>query len=240
MKPIFLRAEWRNLIMANYAVEPALLLPYLPAHTELDFWEGKCYVSLVGFMFLKTRVKGLAIPFHQNFEEVNLRFYVRHKDGEEWKRGVVFIKELVPKAMISLVANAFYGEKYQALPMRNELKKQEDGSLSVGYFWKIGEAWDGLSVTTIAKPAELALGSEEEFITQHYWGYTKLSNNKTSEYQVEHPSWKVFQVRDYNINVSGEKLYGKEFGDILKGQPASVFMAAGSEIVVRQGRILNA
>jgi uncharacterized protein YqjF (DUF2071 family) len=238
MQPIFLKAKWRNLIMANYTVEPAALLPYLPAFTELDEWQGRCYVSLVGFMFLETRVKGLAIPFHQNFEEVNLRFYVRRQSGGEWKRGVVFIKELVPKAMISLVANAFYGEKYQALPMRNELKTLEDGRLSVGYYWKMGDTWDVLSATALGPAAELQPGSEEEFITEHYWGYTKVGS-KTSEYQVEHPAWKVYQIGSYNINVSGEKLYGKELGAVLKGQPTSVFMAEGSEVLVRGGSVLK-
>ncbi|MEZ4961560.1 MAG: DUF2071 domain-containing protein [Saprospiraceae bacterium] len=239
MEPIFLKAAWKNLIMANYAVEPSILLPFLPAHTELDFWNGQCYISLVGFMFLNTRVLGISIPFHRNFEEVNLRFYVRCKDGDEWKRGVVFIKEIVPKWAISLVANTFYGEKYIALPMQNTLENQRDGSLSVSYGWEMGGAWDELKVETLPYASELAPGSEEEFITQHYWGYTKLKGDRTSEYQVEHPSWKVYQVKDYYINVSGERLYGKEFGEILKGKPDSVFMAEGSEILVRKGKMIS-
>ena len=91
----FLNAEWRKLILANYEIDPNILKKYIPAHTELDIWNGRCYVSLVGFMFVNTKMLGMKIPFHINFEEVNLRFYVKHKSKGEYKRGVVFIKEII-------------------------------------------------------------------------------------------------------------------------------------------------
>ena len=58
----FLTAHWQDLIMANYAVDPSLLEPRLPAGTELDLQDGKCFVSPVGFMLLDTRVLGIPIP----------------------------------------------------------------------------------------------------------------------------------------------------------------------------------
>ncbi len=103
MKP-FLTAQWKNLVMLNYEIEPSVLFPYLPKGTELDLWNNNCYISLVGFMFLNTRVRGLSIPFYRNFEEFNLRFYVRFKDKNEWKRGG-FCKRDYPKRMISFIAN---------------------------------------------------------------------------------------------------------------------------------------
>src|SRR6185503_10721641 len=111
-------AGWRKLVMANYAVDPSALAPYLPYKTEIDLWQGTCYVSLVGFMFVDTAVMGVKIPFHVNFEEVNLRFYVRYRDQGEWKRGVVFIKEIVPRAALAFVANTLYNENYETMPMR--------------------------------------------------------------------------------------------------------------------------
>jgi uncharacterized protein YqjF (DUF2071 family) len=88
---IFLTAEWRKLIMANYKVDASLLEPYLPAKTEIDPWQNECYISLVGFMFTNVKLKGVAVPFHTSFPEINLRFYVRHKsENNDWKRGVVF------------------------------------------------------------------------------------------------------------------------------------------------------
>ena len=236
MQPIFLTAEWRNLALANYAADPALLKNFIPARTELDFWNGRCYVSLVGFMFKNVKILGVPVPFHRHFEEVNLRFYVRFKEGGEWKRGVVFIKEIVPKAAISLVANTLYGEHYQTLPMRHEWRQEGGERFQVSYEWKIGEKWDKFSVTSLPHPVHFEAGSEEEFITQHFWGYTKLDDEKTSEYQVEHPEWKVYPVKNYEIEIRSEQLYGEPFGEILSREPESVFLAEGSDITVRKGK----
>ncbi len=136
----FLSAAWRNLLMANYAIDPAILQPFVPCHTELDSFEGTCYVSLVGFLFEDTRVRGIGFPFHRTFEEVNLRFYVRYPDGDGWKRGVVFMKEIVPRHMITFIARTVYGEKYATHRMRHEWKNADDG-LHISYEWKVGRNW---------------------------------------------------------------------------------------------------
>lgn len=236
MKKTFLSAEWRKLIMANYTISPKILEPFVPKNTELDLWQGNCYVSLIGFMFLNTAVKGIKIPFHVNFEEVNLRFYVRHKKENEWRRGAVFIKEIVPKSMISLVANTLYGEHYQTLPMSHNWHT-EGGKLFVEYCWKNGN-WQSLKVEAASDAYEIAEGSEEEFISEHYWGYTRLSPNKTSEYGVEHPRWQIYDVNNYEINTDFGKLYGQQFEFLNRQTPSSVFLAEGSDIIVREGRTL--
>ncbi|MEH0156685.1 DUF2071 domain-containing protein [Limibacter armeniacum] len=233
----FLSAEWRKLVMANYAVDPTSLQPYLPPNTELDTWNGTCYVSLVGFMFCDTKVLGVKIPWHINFEEVNLRFYVRYKAGNEWKRGVVFIKEIVPKAAITLVANTLYNEKYATMPMQHEWREEED-HLSVAYRWKFEGEWNHINVQTALQPVNIAKGSEEEFITEHYWGYTKTGANQTSEYAVEHPVWDVYPVQQYDIHCNASALYGPEFGEAMSSEPVSVLMAEGSPILVRRGIII--
>lgn len=237
MAAIFLKAEWRKLLMANYEIDEKLLHPFLPAHTEIDIWEGKCYISLVGFMFVNTKVKGLKIPFHINFEEVNLRFYVRRNDGDTWKRGVVFIKEIVPKPALTLVANSIYKENYETLPMHHKWEKLAD-KLSVEYNWKKGGRWHSISVTANNKLSEINRNSEEEFITEHYWGYTKINGNKTSEYEVKHPRWQVYQTIDHNIDTDFSLVYGVHFGFLNNCKPTSVFLAEGSEIEVMGGRKL--
>lgn len=234
----FLTAEWRKLVMANWVVNPAILKPFVPAGTELDFWEENCYISLVGFMFLNTKVLGLPIPFHQNFEEVNLRFYVKYFEEGEWKRGVVFLKEIVPKAAITFVANNLYKEHYHTLPMRHSWKDNENEKI-VEYGWKVDGQWNSIEVKTEKLPSNLVEGSEEEFITQHYWGYTKISKNQTSEYHVEHPSWEIYKVKNYNIDYPAKNFYGDPFDDILRTTPSSVFMAEGSDIIVRKGTFLE-
>lgn len=169
MNKVFLRAEWRKLILANYEVDPSILIPFLPPKTELDTWNNRNYISLVGFQFLEVRLKGVKIPFHVNFPEVNLRFYVRAKVDGEWRRGVVFIKEIVPKPAISFVANTLYGEKYATHPVEgfSEVKGNE---LQVGYSWKAYGNWNHFKVGARPNTSKIVLGSEEEFITQHFRG----------------------------------------------------------------------
>lgn len=233
----FLQAEWKNLVMANYTIDSAVLKPYLPFKTELDFWNGKCYVSLVGFMFLETKVKGLKIPFHTNFEEVNLRFYVRYKDNNQWKRGVVFIKEIVPKFAITFIANTIYGENYETLSMKHHWINNKN-TQSIEYKWQKKSKWNSLKIEAGTELKKIEDGSEEEFITEHYWGYTKLSHHKTSEYGVEHPKWQVFETFNYEVDVNFGENYGPEFQFLNSQKPASVFLAEGSQIEVKKGKII--
>ena len=211
-----------------------MLNKYLPRGTELDLWNETCYVSLVGFMFLNTKVKGVKIPFHINFEEVNLRFYVRYKHDREWRRGVVFIKEIVSKPALTLVANAVYGENYETMPMSHSWTTADD-NLTVVYKWKKGR-WNSLKIITGNVSSLIKENSEEEFITEHYWGYTKVSDEKTSEYGVEHPRWEVYKTKDFFIDVDFGNIYGEEFDFLSSQKPESVFLAEGSEIKVKSGR----
>jgi uncharacterized protein YqjF (DUF2071 family) len=232
----FLTAEWRKLAIANYAVDKNLLLDFLPHRTELDLWNDICYVSLVGFKFQNTRLKGFRIPFHTDFEEVNLRFYVKYKEHGQWKRGVTFIKELVPKYALTFVANTVYREKYETLPMFHKWETLND-HLNVEYKWKKND-WHHFKVTAHQTLTELSANSEEEFITEHYWGYTKLNSTKTSEYAVEHPKWKMYRVKEHTINVDFGAVYGRNFSFLTNQEPLSVMLAEGSEIIVSAGRHL--
>jgi uncharacterized protein YqjF (DUF2071 family) len=237
-KPRFLSAEWRKLIMANYEVSPEMLQKYLPFKTELDLWHNRCYVSLVGFLFVDTKVLGIKFPFHINFEEINLRFYVRYNDNGTWKRGVVFIKEIVPKFMITLVANAVYNENYATYPCKHEITKTDSG-LFVRYSWKSRSGWNHLQANASNTPHPILPDSEEEFITEHYWGYAKYSDKKTNEYEVTHPRWHVYPVSDYEIRCNFGELYGNDFAFLKDTVPTSVLLAEGSEISVLKGKTIN-
>ncbi len=231
----FLNAEWRKLILVNYEIDPNTLKEFVPNHTALDLWQGRCYVSLVGFMFIDTKILGVKIPFHINFEEVNLRFYVKYKHGNEWRRGVTFIKEIVPKHAITLVANTLYKEKYETMPMRHEWKKDKNLQ-HVSYEWNYKGNWQAVTVQTDLTPIEIKKGSETEFITEHYYGYTKINAAKTYEYEVTHPSWQTYEVKDYQIDVDFGLVYGKSFGFLNDATPTSVMLAEGSEITVEKMR----
>ncbi len=230
----FLTANWLNLIMLNYEVDPAILKPYTPAGTELDLWEGKALVSMVGFLFDDTRVLGVRWPLHINFEEVNLRFYVRYFDGNVWKRCAVFISELVPKRAIALIANNLYREHYRALPMRSSVTTVGHGTQYL-YEWQLNGRWNKLGATVMEELADIAPGSPEEFIFEHYWGYNIWDATTTMQYQVEHISWQTRAVTDFVFDADVAALYGDAFVPYLQGKPHSTFFANGSAIGVRVG-----
>lgn len=234
----FLTAQWLRLIMANYEVDPVILQPFVPAITELDTWNGRTYVSLVGFLFHDTRVLGIRVPFHITFPEVNLRFYVRYKENEEVKRGVVFIKEIVPRQAITFIANTLFKENYVTLPMKTFVHTTEQLQ-QVGYSWKFKNHWNKLEVQTSLKKFPIQPGSEEEFITEHYWGYSHINENMCGEYQVAHPSWDVYPVDKYTIDCDFGQLYGPAFTSLKDQKPLSVFLAEGSDISVYKKRLIS-
>ena len=234
----FLKAEWRKLAFANYAIDPSVLKKYVPPGTELDFWEGKCYVSLIGFMFLNTRLLGIKIPFHSNFEEVNLRFYVKRFENNAWKRGVVFIKEIVPKPALTLVANTLYKEHYETLAMQHNWKENTKNR-AVVYKWKKNKQWHSFKVIAALETSEIIENSETEFITEHYWGYAKVSNSRTNEYEVTHPKWRHYKIESTQINVDFGTVYGADFEFLSSVQPNSVMLAEGSKITVERKRVLE-
>jgi uncharacterized protein YqjF (DUF2071 family) len=234
MRP-FLTAQWRSLAMLNYRVDPALLRPLVPRGTELDQWQNRTYVSLVGFEFLNARVLGLPIPFHRNFPEINLRFYVRRVVGGETRRGVVFIGELVPRMAITWLARALYNEPYRTVSMRHRVSGSGSSLRSVSYAWRTGGRWHGLTASTEGEARPVAAGSEEEFITEHHWGYTRQRDGGTLEYRVEHPRWSVWRATRSAPEGGSELTYGPAFGAILRAPPASAFVAAGSPVAVYRG-----
>jgi uncharacterized protein len=228
----FLRAEWRYLAMLNYRVPRAMLEPLVPVGTELDLFDGAAYVSVVGFLFERTRILGIAVPLHGNFEEVNLRFYVRRTVAGEIRRGVVFIRELVPRRAIALTATALYNEPYRAVPMRHVVSHDADSLSGIEYAWSTEGQWTTLRATVAGAPRELVRGSEEEFITEHYWGYTKQRDGGTIEYRVDHPAWRVWSARSGSLTGNTAAVYGEAFAAALAAPPHSTFVADGSAVTV--------
>ena len=231
----FLTAQWRKLIMANYAVDPAILAPYLPKHTELDLFEGKANVSLVGFMFLNSKIFGLPMPFMGSFEEVNLRFYVKRLVNNKWRRGVVFVNETVPYRAVAVIANWLYKEHYTAVPTKHEWLKNED-SYQINYFWKKNGNWNDIQVQIGLQSHTMQVGSVEEFIFEHYFGYTKVNDDETIEYNIAHPSWDIYPIKNYSINCDFKAMYGTAFEHLQHEKPSSIMLAEGSAIAVKWKR----
>ena len=235
----FLTAEWRKLALFNYPIDPAVLKPFVPAGTELDLWNNTCYISLVGFLFKDTRLKGLPIPFHRTFEEVNLRFYVERKEGDVVKRGVVLIQEIVPKAALTWVARTVHGEPYRTCRMGHVHRIRPDkNDLFVSYAWNCNGQQQVIKMFGRLEPEAIPVGSEAEFITEHYWGYTRINERKTKAYEVMHPRWRTHPIYHTSMKVDFGLVYGGRSA-FLNGQaPASVMLAEGSTIAVMPGRAL--
>jgi hypothetical protein len=231
MTKTFLSAKWENLIMANYEVHPDLLTPYLPKGVELDFYNGKTYVSLVGFMFNDTRLFRIPIPLLGTFEEINLRFYVTRVEGDVIKRGVVFINETVPYKLVAWLANRLYKEHYIAIPTKNSFERSAL-SKKINYQWKINKKWNHISVNASLSNEQMVHGSVEEFIFEHYYGYTKINEQVSQEYKVNHPRWLINKVTDHSINCDFRSMYGKDFSFLSDQKPESVILAEGSDVSV--------
>jgi uncharacterized protein YqjF (DUF2071 family) len=231
-----LTARWEHLLFLSYDCPPAYLVPFVPAGTALDAWNGHTFVSLVAFWFRDTRVRNVAIPFHQTFEEVNLRFYVRREAGSgELRRAVVFLKELVPRRAIAAVARWLYNEPYQAVPMSHSIAIEAGRGGSIAYRWRYrGRPYQARAIVT-GGPEDPPAGSAAEFITEHYWGYTRQRDGGTLEYRVEHPRWPVWTPTEWSLDGRLALLYGEALGGVLSGSPVSVLAAAGSGVRVHSG-----
>jgi uncharacterized protein len=228
---VFLTAQWADLLMLNYEVAPGLLKKYVPQGTSLDSFQGKTYISLVGFWFRQTKLFGtLALPFHRDFLEVNLRFYVRRSTNSEERRGVAFIAEIVPKRMIAQVARKFYGENYIRRPM--ESKRRDE---AVEYSWVTKNTSCTLEARVSKTPAYPAQQSFEQFITEHYWGYSAQRDGGCLEYQVTHPVWKVRPCFEARLSGDPTLEYGPELANVLRGKPSSSFLADGSSVEAFKG-----
>jgi uncharacterized protein len=233
---VFLSAEWRDLVMLNYAVDPRLVQGYVPRGTELDSFAGRTLVSLVGFRFLRTKLFGfLPLPFHANFDEVNLRFYVRRRVGDEERRGVVFIKEIVPKRAVAWLARRAYGENYSRYPMRHRVSA-DGAAKSAEYEWRLRASWANLHAEAAGEAAYPVDRSIEQFITEHYWGYSAQRDGGTVEYHVTHPQWRVWRSARAGFEGDAAETYESAFAEVLQSPPDSAFIADGSAVAVFAGK----
>lgn len=220
--------------MANYEIEPSILEPYLPKGVELDFFNNKTYVSLVGFMFKKTRLFGVPIPFFGSFEEINLRFYVRKVENRKIKKGVVFINETVPFKIVALLANKLYKEHYISIPTKNTISITEHKNIN--YEWKVNNKWNSIAVKSDTDKYKIEQGTIEEYIFERYFGFTKLSNFSSQEYKINHPKWMINKIHETHIDCDFRTMYGDAFLGLNYQKPDSVLLAEGSQVSVNWKR----
>ncbi len=233
----FLTASWLNLAIVNFEIDPTVLAPYVPAGTEIDDWHGQTLVSLVGFQFRDIRVLGVGVPFHRQFEEVNLRFYVRRPTSDGWRRGVVFVREVAPRRAVAWVARWLYGENYVTAPMRHRLEFSADGQQirEFEYAWRCRGGDFRLLATACGEGAPAAAGSEAEFIVEHYWGCSGGAGRRTIEYRVEHRPWNLSKCAHASFDGDIARMYGPQFVEALAAPPLTGYVSDGSAVAVFKG-----
>jgi uncharacterized protein YqjF (DUF2071 family) len=221
--------------MLNYRVSPDLIASLVPKGVTLDLRDGSAMMSMLGFRFLNARVLGVSIPFHANFNEVNLRFYVRREVAGETRRGVVFVKEIVPRSAVALMARAMYNEPYAVMDIRHSVPAVARVAGTPGvveYSFHQQSRWSRIAVTPAGKPQEIPRGSEEEFVSVRHWGYTRQRDGGTIEYQVEHQRWSTWETSDARLEADLVPLYGARFAEALNRRADSAYLADGSAITV--------
>jgi uncharacterized protein YqjF (DUF2071 family) len=230
----FLKARWENLAMINYAMDPDVLKPLLPNGVELDYFEGKTYVSLVGFNFNKIRVLGVPLPMRP-LEGVTLRFYVKREVGNEVRRGVVHISEIIPSKMVALSANLLYRQRYKVRRATHQ-HIFNPADKKVVYKWRINKKWNRICVQAMSDAICMKDNSMEEFIFDHYYGYTKLNGKRSLEYKVDHPRWMINYVKDFDLHCCFQNLFGDSFKILDKISPHSIMLAEGSDVSLKWKR----
>jgi uncharacterized protein len=222
-----LTAHWTNLVTATFETDKHFLQKYLPAKTELNDWNARYFMSIVAFLFEKPRLLGIPSPFYNSFEEINLRFYVRRKLNNEWRKGVVFIKEIAPYYIPAQTAKWLYRENFISVPMKHEFINSNK-LMYRSYACKISKEWNYLNMESACIHTETGLGDVENFIRDHYWAYTRKGSNKTLEFQIEHPPWKIFPAIKFDMHLDTGTIYGEQFKDYFAEKPVDAFLMDGS------------
>jgi hypothetical protein len=245
-----LTAAWRNLVLLNFPVPTEIIQHLAPPGTEPDLHDGQSYISIVGFRFENVRLFGIPFPGHTSFPEINLRYYVHREIAGEVRRGVVFAREIVPRRAVAILANRLYNESYVTRRMRtsNQLAghKLAPGD-TISYSWKTGRRLLQFSSThnnhltaTVAAPLALPTPSSlEEFIVEHYWGYTRTRTGGTNEYRVAHVPWRIASAIDVVWQCDVLANYTAPLAEFLTAPPTSAIIAEGSPIGVFRGSRLT-
>ncbi len=229
-------SKWNNLLFVNYAVEASLVIPLIPKGTELDLLDGSVFISLVGLRFVDTRVFGIPALLTRNFDEVNLRFYVKRHFGSQTREGVAFIGEIINSRMVTWIAKFLYGENYSARNISSQINEEDDVVTKVTYeiFMNgIRNEMSAIIQPDIGMPENMDLNRG---LVEQYWGYSRTRKGKTIEYEVEHPRWPIYSASECSINFDFGALYGEEYGFLSDCEPTSIFYCPGSDIKVRLGR----
>ena len=224
----FLTAHERYIAMLSYRADPALVKPYIPTEVELDLYGGEMFLSLVAFLSLETRLPLFSNLKQTNFERIDLRFNVRRKSADTWRRGISFVRRILPKAVASGMARAFPTEIASGSPLKSDIVDC-DNTINVNYSWKCATKWRSLQMCAAGTPRAIPAGTFEDYLLERNWYFGEFRRG-CSEYRVERPRWRVWEVSCANLDHDINKLFPEEFAQLLSRPPALQLLAEGSHV----------
>jgi hypothetical protein len=237
---VFLKATWQNLIQLVYTAPIDEVQTLLPEGLTPEIFDGKAHIILSALEFRQTRVKGLKIPFHVHFPEINLRIPVR-KQGVT---GVYFLRQYVPKHCIAVVAKRIYHEAYEAYPMEflvQHVPDADEGTSIMECHCKLWKKEDTLDIQVYAvepenyipvdenHPPEPAVG-DADFIT----GFGTNDKQEIIEYRIEHRKQEFFEVREWSIRGDLTKIFDDCIPKGISEMPIHVSFSHGQAVKITQ------
>ena len=230
---IFLKANWLRLASANYVVDPSILEKHIPNGTVLEAHNGKYFVSLVAFRYCETRLLNVRVPYHNIFEEINLRFYVKREiTPGNWRSEVAFTKLFFPKTALTLVAKHIYKENYETKKMRHNWS-DNGNELFTSYGLKKNR-WHSFDLVSDKKSSPIFSNTSEDFFSKHYWGTSKINRKSCTIYKIDHPVWESHKVLRSNISFDFNTVFGAEFKHLTNTEPDSTHLFNGSKVLVHK------
>lgn len=234
----FLKAQWKELTLVNFALEPDFLINILPVGLDPDLLHGKAYASLVAFDFESIRVGGIPWPGYTQFPELNLRVYVRC--SEAGRRGVFFIRELIPGKIPTAIARVAYNEPYSACPLTRSHQALVNGAQVQRTDWIWKGAPNYLEVEVGPETMMPATDEDANWFKEQEWGFGHSRLGELLRYHVTHPRWMVRKVHRCDYEVDWLGLYGPIWARQLEGaEPDSLMHCIGSEIAVYPPRSID-
>ena len=228
-------AEWREIVVINFEIDPKLLRNFIPPKTELDFFNETSFVTLMARACKNVKPYGWPIVFAKSIDQILLRFYVKRKVGDTWRRGVCLIRDYLPKRKASFFLNWMFKHSFTQVPIKRTSSNFESGLPTqlptVEYQWTTGDYVNHIKVNARSQMRQQEQETKESFVLDHHYGYT-VKEGKTYEYYVEYSPWAMWDAQSGSFDCDTENVFGRPFVRALKQRPASVFLARGSDVII--------
>lgn len=224
-------SEFRKVALLNYIVPPEVVEKYLPKYTKPDFYNGNCFISLVGFQVKKLKVSDVKVPLIKDFDEIDLQIYVKRFDGARWVKGVVIISRIFDQPGAATLTNTLFKTNYTSMPTTSEVNETEEG-LEVKYSWQLNGKEQSFSVKSNNLAAPYDKDTEAAFILDRSLGFIKAGEEETFQYTINHASWHLYTVEEYAVDVDFSRQFDPVLNILNTMVPQSVILTEGSTVEI--------